>query len=86
MWGYSEVGRRLAVGAPPAERRYAAWIEMYASDDFAAQAGWCRELTDRVGAGLPPAALARAERAFVTSSRWELAFWDMAWRGERWPA
>lgn len=86
MWGYSEVGRRLAAGEPPAERRYAAWIEMYASDEFAELAGWCRELTDRVGDGLPPTALARAERAFVTSSRWELAFWEMAWRGERWPA
>lgn len=36
--------------------------------------------------GLPEAAMRRAEEAFITSSRWELAFWEMAWTGEKWPA
>jgi thiaminase (transcriptional activator TenA) len=81
MWGYSEVGRRLAERARPAEARYAAWIEMYASDDFAELAAWCRELTDRMEC----ADRERMERAFATSSRYELAFWEMAWAGERWP-
>jgi len=26
------------------------------------------------------------EDAFLTSSRYELLFWEMAWRQERWPA
>ena len=36
--------------------------------------------------GLPEAAMRRAEEAFITSSRWELTFWEMAWTGEKWPA
>jgi thiaminase (transcriptional activator TenA) len=83
MWGYSEVGERLAARGRPTEPRYAAWIDMYASEDFAGLAGWCRELTDRVAAN---ADLGAMERVFVTSSRYELAFWEMAWSGEHWPA
>jgi thiaminase (transcriptional activator TenA) len=81
MWGYSELGLRLAERSRPAEHRYAAWIEMYASDEFAELAAWCRELTDR----MEGANLGRMERAFGTSSRYELAFWEMAWVGEDWP-
>lgn len=81
MWGYSEVGLRLAERGPRAETRYAAWIEMYASPEFADLAAWCRGLTDR----LRDAERGRMERAFLTSSRYELAFWEMAWSGERWP-
>jgi thiaminase/transcriptional activator TenA len=82
MWGYSEVGRRLAEGARPRDARYTAWIDMYASEDFAQQAAWCRDLTE---AAARHADRARMERAFVTSSRYELAFWEMAWSGERLP-
>jgi thiaminase/transcriptional activator TenA len=79
MWGYSEVGERLAASGRPSESRYATWIDMYASEEFAELAGWCRALTDRVGERADPD---RMERAFVTSSRYELAFWEMAWSGE----
>ena len=80
MWGFSEVGRRLAQRGRPSERRYAAWIDMYASDEFAALAAWCRGVVDRVGEQAAPHARAAMSRAFVTSSRYELAFWDMALR------
>ena len=84
MWGYSEVGQRLAEGDRPADERYAKWIEMYASEDFAELAAWCRKLTDRAGEGLSPGSRRRVFDAFVTSSRYELAFWEMAWSGESW--
>ena len=86
MWGFAEIGRRLAEGGMPADQRYVDWIEMYASDEFAGLAGWCRELLDRVTSGVSPEGWQRSAAAFLTSSRWELAFWEMAWRGERWPA
>ncbi|MGB3327915.1 MAG: thiaminase II [Thermomicrobiales bacterium] len=85
MWGYSELGIALAARGFPAEERYARWIETYADPAFAQLAGWCRELTDAACAGLPEAALQRVETAFLTASRYELAFWEMAWSGERWP-
>ena len=86
MWGFSEIGQRLAERGRPEDERYAKWIDMYASEEFAELARWCRELCDHVGAGLPAAGRARMAEAFVTSSRYELAFWEMAWVHERWPA
>lgn len=80
MWGYSEVGRALAPKA--AENPYAAWIELYASPEFAAQAGWCRALTDELATGLDDAGRQRMLEAFLQSSRHELEFWDSAWRME----
>jgi thiaminase (transcriptional activator TenA) len=85
MWGYSEIGRGLADRGLPGDERYAKWIEMYASAEFAELASWCRDLADEVGEGLAPAARLRATDAFRTSSRYELAFWEMAWIGEAWP-
>ncbi len=86
MWGYAEIGQVLAAqGRSPVER-YARWVDMYASAEFGELADWCRALVDRLGAGLADAGRARLERAFLTSSRYELAFWEMAWSGERWPA
>lgn len=86
MWGYNEIGVRLAQQGVPDDDRYRSWIEMYASDEFTELATWCRQLTDDACAGLPESALQRAQEAFVTSSRYELAFWEMAWANERWPA
>ena len=85
MWGFSDVGLALARGAQPAENRYRAWIDMYASSAFEALSEWCRELLDRVGAGLPPSELRAVEEAFVTSCRYEYLFWEMAWKLEAWP-
>lgn len=78
MWGFSEVGRRLAGRPRPADRRYAAWIDLYASDDFAALAAWCREVVDAAAQDAGPRTRAAMRRAFVASSRYELAFWQMA--------
>jgi thiaminase/transcriptional activator TenA len=82
MWGYSWLGRRLADGPRPGDERLARWIEMYASDEFAELAEWCRDVTDAVAADIGPSLRARMREAFLTSSRYELAFWDMAWREE----
>ena len=84
--GFSDIGQRLAQGPGPAGERYEKWIEMYSSDEFADLAVWCRDLVDRVAAGLPEDTLRRMEDAFLTSSRYELLFWEMAWQQERWPA
>ncbi len=83
MWGFSDIGRRLAQAPRPSDQRYATWIEMYSSSEFAELTDWCRALVDRVGAELPEDGLRRMEEAFLTSSRYECQFWDMAWRLER---
>ena len=77
MWGYSELGRTLAVAGLPAEPRYRRWIETYADPEFAALAAWCAALLDQAADRLPAARLAACEQAFLTSLRHELAFWDV---------
>lgn len=86
MWGYAEIGQALAAQGRSPEDRYARWVDMYASTEFGELADWCRALVDRLGGALAEGGRERLERAFVTSSRYELAFWEMAWNGERWPA
>ena len=85
LWGFCEVGQRLAEGPPPTDERYRRWIEMYSSAGFAALAEWCRELLDRLAEGRREEELSRLEAAFLTSSRYEYLFWEMAYRRERWP-
>ncbi len=85
MWGYCEIGERLAAAGRSPREHYARWVDAYASPDFAQLAQWCRGLVDRLADGAPPRVRARVQRAFHTSSRYELAFWEMAWTLERWP-
>ena len=85
MWGFSEIGLEMKRRGLPQEPLCVKWIEMYASDEFAALADWCRALLDQIGGGLPEADQQRLAQAFLTSSRYELAFWDMAKTLEAWP-
>jgi len=82
MWGYAEIGERLAAAGAPAYAGYARWIATYADPEFQALADWCRALAADLGAGLDEAGRARMQRAFVASSRHELAFWEACWRRE----
>jgi thiaminase/transcriptional activator TenA len=85
MWAFSEIGQRLAAHRVPSNKRYAKWIEMYSSREFAELAQWCRDLLDSLAAGLPERDLRKLEAAFLTSSRYEWQFWEMAWKMEGWP-
>jgi thiaminase/transcriptional activator TenA len=83
QWGYCEIGQTLARrGQPLAAPFYCQWIDMYASEEFAALAAWVRDLLDSL------AETVREERVieiFRTSARYEYLFWEMAYRLERWP-
>jgi thiaminase (transcriptional activator TenA) len=85
MWAFSEIGQRLAAQLSPSDQRYARWIAMYSSREFAELAQWCCDLLDSLAAGLPERELRKLEAAFLTSSRYEWLFWEMAWKMERWP-
>ena len=85
MWGYCEIGQRLAEGPRPADERYVKWIEMYSSQEFSDLADWCRTLTDRIAADASDDVRTRMENAFLTCSRYEWLFWEMAWKKETWP-
>ena len=85
MWAFSEIGQRLAKQPVLGDNRYARWIAMYSSPEFAELAQWCRELLDNLAAELPERELKKLEEAFLISSRYEWQFWEMAWKMERWP-
>jgi thiaminase/transcriptional activator TenA len=88
-WVYAEVGRhftRLLGGAPSADHPYADWLTMYASPEFEAVGAWLRARLEEQAAGLPERELAALEAIFLTSSRYELMFWEQAYRREQWPA
>jgi len=72
-WAFSEIGQRLAAQARPMDGRYAKWIAMYSSPEFAELAEWCRDLVDRLAAGLPERDLLKTEAAFLISSRYVVA-------------
>jgi thiaminase/transcriptional activator TenA len=82
MWGYHEVGVRLAAEGPSPDTRYARWVDLYAGAEFAELAAWCRGLADAAAADAGEATRGRMTAAFVGSSRHELAFWDASWRLE----
>ena len=83
QWGYCEIGQMLAKrGKPITAPFYSQWIDMYASPEFAALAGWLRELLDSLDGTTSDE---RLQEIFSTSARYEYLFWDMAYRLEEWP-
>lgn len=86
MWGYAEIGKRLGGSPRPGHPLYAQWIETYAEEDFQQLAAWSRELVDAAASELESPGRDRMHRAFLASSRHELAFWESAWRRRRPPA
>jgi len=83
LWAFSEIGLALAAGERPGDARLAGWIDSYASPEFRALSDWCRQLVDRLGGEASESGKARMESAFLTSSRYELAFWETAWKAGR---
>lgn len=82
-WGYWEIAKTLqARGAPAHAPLYARWIEMYASKEYGEVAHWLKDLLDRLGAAASPAERERMAERFLASSRFEHAFWEMAWSME----
>lgn len=79
-WSYAEIGAALAAVPGAADHPfYGEWIRGYASEDYAAANQALMALMDRLAAEAAEAELSYLEEIFVNCSRYELAFWDMAW-------
>ncbi len=86
-WIYAEVGRHLVGGSPPApDHPYADWLATYASPDFDAVELWIRTRLDAYAPSLSSEQERRLHEIFLTSTRYEWLFWEMAWRLEEWPS
>jgi thiaminase/transcriptional activator TenA len=79
MWGYQELATRLAKHGRPNNQPYARWIDEYAGREFAELSTWCQALTN---AAAETGDHRRMTDAFLTSSRYELAFWNASWHEE----
>ncbi len=85
-WIYCVVGQHLLrKGAPSPKHPYRDWLVLYGSPEFAEVTQWMRKLVDKEAKQAGKAEKERISEAFLTSSRYEWMFWDMAWREEQWP-
>jgi thiaminase/transcriptional activator TenA len=82
MWGYHEVAVGLARRGLPSNELYSRWIGEYAGAEFGELTIWCKALTN---AAAETSDHRRMTDAFLTSSGYELAFWDASWREESSP-
>ncbi len=70
----------------PADSAYHAWIQNWSGEAFRAFVGDLGRGLDEL-AGTPSPALAqRLGLLFTRAARFELAFWEMCWSGQAWPA
>ena len=85
-WGYVHIARALAEGTKPGDQRYADWIAVYSSDEFAEAAEWLKSEMNKLAEGATSEKRRRLVELFVLSSRYEWMFWEMCWAGENWEA
>lgn len=64
---------------------YAEWLAFYGPGRVGERIRQLEELYDRLAAHAAPDDLARAERNYVISTRYEWAFWDAPYNGRDWP-
>lgn len=83
--GYCEIGQRLAARGLPGHPLYDLWIQTYAGEEIWLKALWNRDYLDRWAASASDEERERAERHFLTGSRYEWMFFDMGWQGQAWP-
>ncbi|MFN3260890.1 MAG: TenA family protein [Pikeienuella sp.] len=87
--GYAEIGRKLAAGPRPADRRFAAWIDAYAGPDYGEAAARDARLLERAAARRIGPATEDSARwpalaaLFAEACRLEAAFWEGALGAER---
>ncbi|MFB6172200.1 MAG: thiaminase II [Haloarculaceae archaeon] len=82
--GYLDVAEHAADLAD-GEHRYTPFVDLYTSEAFREEVADLAELVDDCARRWPGERDAMRE-AFLTSSRLELAFWEMAYTREGWPA
>ena len=83
-WIYGEVGKRLFKTRPKQPRIYREWIELYASDEYWRGVEEQLALMDALGAAANRDERSRMAEHFLLSSRYELLFWEQAYRLESW--
>jgi len=84
FWIYKKVGDHILEHQTENENPYADWITTYAGEEFGLIVDKAIALCDAAAANATPAQQEAMTAAFVTASRLEFAFWDSAYRLEKW--
>lgn len=74
------VAAGLAEGSP-----WRPFVDNWAGEAFAEYVGYLEAELDRLAAGAGADERQRMAEAFETTARYEIAFWEMAYRGASWP-
>ena len=81
-WTYHELRNALGQSEHPL---YGQWTHFYVSGMLQDSVDSWRGFVDGAAREASPGELDAMRRAFMTSSRYEHMFWDMAYRQEQWP-
>jgi thiaminase/transcriptional activator TenA len=84
FWIYAEIGRDIHARAA-ADNPYRAWIDTYAGEQFQAAVRATIGAADEAAEDATPHLRERMHAAFTRATQLEWAFWDSAYRLERWP-
>lgn len=80
-WSYAEIGARLAAIPGAADHPfYGEWVRGYSSKEYQDTNDALVARMDALAQNCTEAEYRRLEDIFVTCSRYELGFWEMAWR------
>ena len=83
-WPYMDWAQRLeAAGKRPENHYYQTWIDLHTSQEMTGFVDWLRRTVDE--APTTGADRSRLQRIFQDVLRYELLFWEMAYRDEQWP-
>ena len=83
-WPYLDWAQRLeAAGKRPDNSYYQTWIDIHTSQGIQDFVAWLRRTVD--SATVSQDDRARMQGIFRDVLRYELLFWEMAWKGEEWP-
>ena len=78
QWSYGELARPLTAH-PPEDPIYADWIGMFGNDDYDGLVARTTALLDRLVDPLDERRMSALSTIFERSTRYEAAFWDMAY-------
>ena len=83
-WPYMDWAQRLdAAGKRPENHYYQTWIDLHTSKEMTGFVDWLRRTVDE--APTTEADRSRLQDIFRVVLRYELLFWEMAYRDEQWP-
>jgi thiaminase/transcriptional activator TenA len=84
-WSYDEIGKRLEGRPESTNPIYREWVGFYTSGFLRESVRAWRELLEIAAERAGSAERSAMQEAFLLSSRYELGFWDAAYRLEQWP-